>query len=87
MPAVPCRLCKENVGTNRVRGWYICSQCHHVYENLVHVARVQPDNPYIKRALQRADKILDEHTSLGALTSYAAEHWRNENEEDSQGEG
>lgn len=78
MPAVPCILCEENVGIKRIRGYYVCSQCHYVYESLVHVARVRPDNQYIHEALQLADATLGKNDSLSAFTSYAHKNWKKE---------
>lgn len=80
MPKVPCRLCKENVGIKRIRGFYVCSQCHYTYENLVHVTRKRPDNPHVKDALQLADGILDKNEILSALTSYAHRHWKKDDD-------
>ena len=82
MWSAPCYLCRETVGTKHIRGFHVCSQCCYIYESLVHVVRVRPDNPHVAKALQLADDKLDKLEILGALTHYAAEHWKDEKEDD-----
>ena len=78
MWAAPCYLCRKRVGTEHLRGYSVCSQCCYTYESLVHAVRVQPDNLYIQEALKLANDRLDKNSSLGALTSYAAAHWKDD---------